>query len=217
MSIFPRRVMLRYLLLALTICPVLAPAARAQAPLPVIEKGKFTWGVSATFPPFESLQEGKLIGFDVDLVDAVTAKIQLQSSPATIEFKGLIPALLGGRIDSIISGMYINAERSQVVDFIPYMRVGDQLLVAKGNPLHLTAPADMCGHRLAAAVGTVYEKQAQALAVDCQKNGKGTLTIISLSTGSISALALKEGRCDALVTSVPTAVALIKESPDAFE
>ena len=59
-------------------------------------------------------------------------------------------ALTGKRIDTIISGMYINPERSQVVDFIPYMRVGDQLLVAKGNPLHLTAPADLCDHRLAA-------------------------------------------------------------------
>jgi len=158
-----------------------------------------------------------VVGFDVDLVDAVTAKVHLQSSPALIEFKGLIPALLGGRIDSIMSGMYINAERSQVVDFIPYLRVGDNLLVAKGNPLHLTGVPDLCGHRLAAPVGTMYEKQAQAQAADCEKSGKGTLTIISLSTGALSSLALKEGRVDALVTSVPTAVALIKESPDAFE
>jgi polar amino acid transport system substrate-binding protein len=66
-------------------------------------------------------------------------------------------------------------------------------------------------------VGTVYEKQAQALAADCQKDGKGTLTIISLTSTAVSALALKEGSCDALVASVPTVLALVKESPDAFE
>jgi polar amino acid transport system substrate-binding protein len=204
------------LLLALTSLSLLTPASRAQT-LPLLEKGKLTWGTSATFPPFESLQDGKPVGFDIDLVEAVTAKMQVQSSPSLIDFKGLIPALLGGRIDSIVSGMYINPERSQVVDFIPYLRVGDQLLVTKGNPLHLKALPELCGHRLAAAVGTVYEKQAQALAADCQKDGKGTLTIISLTSTAVSALALKEGRCDALVASVPTVLALVKESPDAFE
>ena len=205
------------LLLALLIVPSLAPSARAQADLPLIEKGKLTWGTNGTFPPFEMMQDGKMIGFDVDLVDAMVAKMGLQSAPSIIEFKGLIPALLGHRIDAIVSAMYINPERSQVVDFIPYLRIGDQLLVAKGNPLHLKALAELCGHRLAAAVGTVYEKQAQALAADCQKDGKGTLTIISLQSTAISALALREGRADALVASVPTVLALVKESPGAFE
>ncbi len=174
-------------------------------------------GTSATFPPFESLQDGKPVGFDIDLVAAITAKMHIQSAPSLIDFKGLIPALLGGRIDTIVSGMYINPERSQVVDFVPYLRVGDQLLVAKANPSHLTALPQLCGHRLAAAVGTVYEKQAQALAADCQKSGKSALTIISLTSTAVSALALKEGRADALVASVPTVLALVKESPDAFE
>jgi polar amino acid transport system substrate-binding protein len=77
-----------------------------------------------------------------------------------MDFKGLIPALLGGRIDAIVSGMYINPERSQVVDFIPYLKVGNQMLAQKGNPQHLTGTQQLCGHRLAAPVGTVYEKAA---------------------------------------------------------
>jgi polar amino acid transport system substrate-binding protein len=205
------------LFLALSTSSLFAPAARAQAPLPLLEKGKMTWGTNGAFPPFESMQDGKTVGYDVDLLEAVVAKMGLQSAPVIIDFKGLIPALLGGRIDSIMSGMYINPERSQVVDFIPYLRIGDQMLVAKGNPLHLKAMAEMCGHRIAAAVGTVYEKQAQALAADCEKSGKGTLSIISLQSTAVSALALREGRADALVASVPTVLSLVKETPDAFE
>lgn len=204
------------LLFALTTVFARAPALQAQTALALTEAGKLTWGTSATFPPFESLRDGKPVGFDIDMVTAIAAKMHLQSAPSLIDFKGLIPALLGGRIDAIVSGMYINPERSQVVNFIPYLRVGDQLLVANGNPLHLTALAELCGHRLAAAVGTVYEKQAQALAADCQKDGKGALTIISLTSTAVSALALKEGRADALVASVPTVLALVKELPDAF-
>ncbi len=205
------------LLVALTVVSLFAPAGQAQPTLPLIDQGKLIWGVSATFPPFESVDNGKMVGFDVDLVDAMTAKMKLQSAPAAIQFKGLIPALLGGRIDTIVSAMYINPERSQVVDFIPYLRVGDQLLVTKGNPLHLAALADLCGHRIAVPVGTVYEKQARQLAADCQKNGKPALTLMSLTSTAVGALAVKEGRADVIIASTPTVAALIKDSPDAFQ
>jgi polar amino acid transport system substrate-binding protein len=202
---------------ALMIIAALGGAARAQVQLPLVESGKLTWGTAATFPPFESMQDGKMVGFDVDMVEAMTAKLKLQSAPSGIEFKGLIPAILGGRIDAIVSGMYINPERSQVIDFIPYLRVGNQLLVIKGNPTHITGPDDLCGHRIVVPVGTVYEKEAQAHAADCQKDGKPALTILSLSSTAVGALAIKEGRADVLIASTATCAALIKESPDAFE
>jgi len=210
----PRRALT--LLLALAGFALMAPAAGAQT-LPLIDAGKLTWGTAATFPPFESMAEGKIVGFDVDMVEAMTAKMKLQSTPSAIDFKGLIPALLGGRIDAIVSGMYINPERSQVVDFIPYLRVGNQLLVVKGNPAHITGPDDLCGHKIVVPVGTVYEKEAQAHAADCQKAGKPELTILSLTSTAVGALAMKEGRAEVLIASTPTDAALIKESPDAFE
>jgi polar amino acid transport system substrate-binding protein len=205
------------LLLALMSLSVLAPSAQAQTPLPLIDAGKLTWGASVTFPPFESLADGKPVGFDIDMVEAITAKMKVQASMTTMEFKGLIPALLGGRIDAIVSGMYINPERSQVVDFIPYLRVGNQLLVVKGNPEHITTVDDLCGHRIVVPVGTVYEKEAQAHAADCQTGGKPALTVITLTSTAVGALAIKEGRADVLIASTPTDAALIKEAPDAFE
>jgi len=205
------------LLLTLIAFALLGPPSQAQTPLPLVESGKLTWGMAATFPPFESMQDGKLVGFDVDMVEAMTAKMKLQSVPSGIEFKGLIPAILGGRIDAIVSGMYINPERSQVIDFIPYLKVGNQLLVAKGNPAHITGPDNLCGRKIVVPVGTVYEKEAQAHAADCQKDGKPELTILSLTSTAVGALAMKEGRAEVLIASTPTDAALIKESPDAFE
>jgi polar amino acid transport system substrate-binding protein len=204
------------LFLALTGFLLLAPASWAQT-LPLVDSGKLTWGSAATFPPFESMQDGKPVGFDIDLVDAITAKMKVQSAISLMDFKGLIPAILGGRLDAIVSGMYINPERSQVVDFIPYLKVGNQMLVAKGNPLHIANLPDLCGHRLAAPVGTVYEKAALQLVADCQSGGKPALELLSLTSTAAGALALKEGRADAIVASTATVAALIKDSPDAFE
>jgi polar amino acid transport system substrate-binding protein len=204
------------LLLVLTGISPLAPAAEAQT-LPLIDAGTLTWGSAATFPPFESMDNDKAVGFDVDMMEAITAKMKLTSTMSGMEFKGLIPALLGNRIDAIVSGMYINPERSQVVDFVPYLKVGNQILVAKGNPLHIKDKMDLCGHRIAAPVGTVYEKAAQQTMADCQSGGKPALSLLSLASTAAGALALKEGRADAIIASTPTNAALIKDSPDAFE
>jgi polar amino acid transport system substrate-binding protein len=195
----------------------LGAGAHAQSPLPLVDAGKLTWGSAATFPPFESMADGKAVGFDVEMVDALTAKMKLQPAMTGMEFKGLIPAMLGNRLDAIVSGMYINPERSQVIDFIPYLKVGNQLLVRKGNPLHVKDRIELCGHRVAAPVGTVYEKAAQALIAECKAQGKPELTLLSLGSTAAGALALKEDRVDAIIASTPTNAALIKESPDAFE
>jgi polar amino acid transport system substrate-binding protein len=204
------------LFLALTIFSFRAPPSSAQS-LPLIESGTLTWGSAATFPPFESMADGKAVGFDVDMMDAITSKMKVRSAISGMEFKGLIPALLGGRIDAIVSGMYINPERSQVVDFVPYLKVGNQLLVAKGNPLHIAQKMDLCGSRVAAPVGTVYEKAAQQIMADCQAAGKPALSLLSLGSTAAGALSLKEARVDAIIASTPTNAALIKDSPDAFQ
>jgi polar amino acid transport system substrate-binding protein len=195
---------------------LIAPSAPAQT-LPLAESGKFTWGSAATFPPFEFMQDDKALGFDVEMMEAISAKMKLQSAMTGMDFKGLIPAILGGRIDAIASGMYINPERSQVIDFIPYLRVGNLLLVAKGNPTQIKDQDDLCGRKIVVPVGTIYEKEAQAHAADCDKAGKPALTITSLSSTAVGALAIKEGRAEVLIASTPTCAALIKESPDAFE
>lgn len=209
----PRRLLILLLALGALLA---APPGRAQT-LPLVDSGKLTWGSAATFPPFESMADGKAVGFDVDMMEAITDKMKLQSAMTGMEFKGLIPAILGGRIDAVASGMYINPERSQVLDFVPYLKVGDQILVAKGNPLHIKEKMDLCGHRIAAPVGTVYEKAAQGVMADCQAAGKPALSLLSLGSTAAGALALKESRCDAIIASTPTNAALIKESPDAFE
>lgn len=204
-------------LLLASLAIALAAPVWAQTPLPVVDVGEFTWGTAATFPPFEYMEDGKPAGFDIDMMAAIADKMHLQSAPMPMEFKGIIPAILGNRLDASASGMYINPERKQVIDLISYMRVGNQMLVAKGNPLHLAQKMDLCGHRVTAPVATVYETLAKQLVSDCAAANKPELTLLTLGSTAVCALALKEGRADALIASTPTVAALIKDSPDAFE
>jgi ABC-type amino acid transport substrate-binding protein len=96
---------------------------------------QLTYGTAATFSPFEYQKHGKLIGFDIEMGDAVAAKMGLTPAPLNIECRGLIPALQGKRVDVINSAMYFNPRRAEQVDFIPYMSIGNEVVVKKSNPL----------------------------------------------------------------------------------
>src|ERR1700722_9957764 len=161
--------MLRYaLLVAMTLCSALA---FAQAPQ-LVDAGKLSWGTSATFPPFEYMQNTTPVGFDVDMVAAIARQMKLESSVAQIAFTGLIPAIEGKRIDLIVSGMYINPQRTQVIDMIPYVYVGNQVVVLTGNPKHITGKDGLCGLNVAAPVGTVFETSAKEASAACKSAGK---------------------------------------------
>jgi polar amino acid transport system substrate-binding protein len=203
--------MRRLLLAALLVLPVVAPAQALVAP------GTVTFGLAATFPPFEFVEDGKPVGFDIDLAALLTKQMALTSTIQTFEFKGLIPALLGKRIDAIISGMYINPEWQQVADFVPYLLVGNQVVVRKGNPLHLGEAMTLCGRRLSAPVGTVFEVAANKISAACVAAGKPAASLLALAGSTAGALALTQDRVDGIIVSTATAAALMTSTPDTYE
>lgn len=206
-------IMRRILLAALLLAPV---AVRAEAPA-LVTSGSVTWGLAATFPPFEYIDNGKPVGFDIDLANMIAKKMSMNSEIVSFEFKGLVPALLGKRIDAIISGMYINAERQQIAGFVPYLKVGNQIVVRKGNPAKLSDTTSLCGHRVSAPVGTIFEIAAQKASAACTAAGKPAVELLALAGTTGAALALSQDRADAIIVSTPTAVALMLATPDTYE
>ncbi len=155
-SLLFRRV--RTLMFALTALPLVSHAA-----VETIAPGKLTYGTAATFMPFEFVKEGKLTGFDIDLINALSKEIQLAPAPMPMEFKGLIPALQGKRLDIINSAMYVNPTRAAQVDFVPYLKIGSRVVVSKGNPAKITGrDLSLCGKNIAVTLGGIEESQARA-------------------------------------------------------
>lgn len=193
-----------------------AALANAQEPK-LVEPGKLTWGSSPTFAPFEFIRDGKPQGFDIDLVDELAKRVGLTSNMIGMEFKGVVPALLGGRVDIGVSGLYITPERLAAVDFIPYVLVGNQIIVRKGNPKKVAGPGSMCGLKAGAAVNTAFEASTKKLSEECKAAGKPEIDILSLPGTSNVAAALSQGRIDAALTSTATIAAMITENPDTYE
>ncbi len=192
-------------------------AGHAQASLGLQSPGKLTYGTAATFAPFEFQRDGKLVGFDIDFIDAVAKHMALTPVALNVDFAGLIPALQGKRIDIINSGMYMNAKRAEQVDFIPYMTVGDEIVVRRGNPLTIASRADLCGRRIAVTLGGIEETYARQDVDACKAAGKPEPGVLTLPTAQDSALSLRQGRADALFNSTPGASQMVTEMPDVFE
>lgn len=70
------------------------------------------------YPPFNNLSaDGKLVGFDVDVMNALCAKMNAECQIVAQDWEGIIPGLLSQKYDAIIAGMSITPERLEQVDF----------------------------------------------------------------------------------------------------
>ena len=112
-------------------------------------------GADVTFPPFEKVENGKVTGFDIDLITAIAkeANLKIDGDIKTMDFQGLIPAIQTGTIDVAVAGITIKPERAQQVNFSkPYYKSGVSLLVKKDSPI--SSVADLKGKTVAVKLGT---------------------------------------------------------------
>ena len=184
----------------------------------LVEGGALTYGVAASFAPLEFQKDGQITGLDIDLATELTKRLKMTPKPLNMEFKGLIPALQGERIDVINSGMYINPARSEQVDFIPYLKVGTQVVVQATNPSNITGRDNsLCGKTIAVTLGGIQESYARQDDKRCKDAGLSGITVQTLPTAQDSALSLRQGRADAIFNSTPGVAELMTQVPGVYK
>ncbi|MGF6546699.1 ABC transporter substrate-binding protein [Paraburkholderia youngii] len=90
------------------------------------------FGIEAAYPPFESKSPaGQLQGFDIDVGNAVCARMGVKCQWVENAFDGLIPALQARKFDVINSAMNITDKRKQTIDFTRPIYIVPIVMVAK--------------------------------------------------------------------------------------
>lgn len=195
-----------------------ARAAEVAPPTKLVAPGKLTYGTAATFPPFEYREGDKLTGFDIEMIGVLAQYMGLTPDPLDMSFDGLIPALKGGRIDIINSAMYIKPEREQQVDFIPYMVIGEAIIVPNGNPKKVAkVPDDLSGLTVAVTRGAIGERYMVDFNKQLEAKNMKPMEILTFPTNQDAMLAVASGRADAFDTSIPGGAFLQKQRPGEFE
>lgn len=176
----------------------------AKVPDSVKADGKIFIGTDSTYAPSEFLDtDGKtIIGFDVDLFDAVAAKLGLKTEWQTAKFDDIIPGVLSGRYEVGVSSFTINEERKRQVNMVSYFTAGTQWAVAKGNRSGID-PANACGRKVAVQSGTVQFDDLTARSKVCTDAGKPAIVIDQYQAQSDATDAVVTGKDDAMVSDSP--------------
>ncbi len=211
-----------------------APTATTAAPTPVAslpdgavqQKGKLLVCSDLPYPPFESYDEnGNPVGLDIDLGTEIATRLGLQFQLVNSVFDTIIAAASGGKCDIIMSDMNITATRNKQISFIEYLKVGQSILVAKGNPKNISAPTDLCGQSVAAESGTTEVDYLQGtgdykgagLAADCTKAGKPQVTVVVTQKDSDALQQLQAGKVVSYFADTPVAGQYAAQNPDQFQ
>lgn len=120
------------------------------------------FGVDPTSVPFESkAADGKLVGFDIEVGNAVCRSINIKCTWVENNFDGMIPALKAKKFDAILSSMSITEKRKQVIAFSDKVyNAASRVVARKDSGLLPTADA-LKGKRVGVQQGTIQETYAK--------------------------------------------------------
>lgn len=114
----------------------------------------------SSYKPFSYTDaDGKLIGYEIELIDALCTQMQAECEVISQDWDGLIPGLNAQKFDAAIAGMSITPERKEVVDFSdPYFHTGIILIGKKGDNVSVD---DLANQSIASQRATVASQYLQ--------------------------------------------------------
>jgi polar amino acid transport system substrate-binding protein len=159
-------------------------------------------GTSADFPPFEYIENGQFVGFDMDLMREIAKIAGFELKFGDMSFDSLIPALRVGQIDVAAAAMTITEERKKVVDFsMPYWTADQSIIVKADSDFTITVLFGK--YRIGVQTGTTGDLWCTENLVE-----KGLLPERNLKRYDTFILALSDllnGNIDAIVLDSPVA------------
>src|SRR6476659_2672187 len=193
-------------------------ALAAKVPAKLKSAGKIVVGTDPTYAPNEMLaSDGKTVeGFDVDVFNAVAAKLGLKTEYVPAGFGTIILGVTSGNYDVGVSSFTINAERKKAVNMVSYFNAGTQWAVKKGNPKHVD-PNNACGLSIGVQKGTVQIDDLTARSKKCTDAGKPAIKqIIDADQSKVTASVIS-GKSDAMLADSPVGLYAVKQTGGQLE
>lgn len=146
----------------LIIAAMAAAVGLAMGPVSAQEMMKVRIGTEGAYPPFNALDSNrKLIGFDIEIGDAICEVAKLDCEWVVQDWDGMIPGLTSEKYDAILASMSITAERLEVIDFSDaYYQEGAALVAAEGTEYKGNLKDTVAGKVVGVQSGTTHENYA---------------------------------------------------------
>ncbi|MCM3695693.1 amino acid ABC transporter substrate-binding protein [Microbacterium oleivorans] len=177
--------------LALTACSTNSgqPAAGGED-LGLAESGTLTVATEGTYRPFTYHDEtGKLVGYDVEIIEAVAEKLDLKVEFQETQWDGIFAGLDAGRVDVIANQVSINPEREEKYLFSEPYTVSPSVVVVQEDDDSISSFADLKGKKTAQSLTSNFFQLAEEAGADVTPI-EGWAQAVEL---------LRQGRVDATV------------------
>jgi polar amino acid transport system substrate-binding protein len=164
------------------------------AQLNTINEGELRVGSDIPYPPFEFGRPPDYEGFDVDVVNEVANRLELDPRFVKTPFDPIFRNLAQGRFDMVASATTITTERERTVDFSePYFPADQSLMVKRGSDIRTTD--DLAGRRVGVQLGTT--------GADYAKDEVDAGSVRSYDLIDDAFKALQAGQVDAVINDCP--------------
>ena len=193
---------MKKLVASITVALLMAGAAQAAD----LGGKLFKVGSDTTSPPMESIDPatGQVVGFDVDVVNAICAKINCQAEFVTTGWDGIFAALDQGNFDLVASGVSITDERKKAMDFSEPYIVNSQAVLTRVADQNLSLDEFKAqGRKLSAQANTTDAQVAE--------NVVGKENVVAYDSFSAAIIALKNKDVDGVVINGANAAAYERE------
>ncbi len=154
-----------------------------------ITEGKLTMGTNAEFPPFESKEGTGFTGVDIDLMEAIAKKLNMELVIVDTEFDSLPEYLTNGQIDVIAAALSARADREEKMDFSNEYYDAEQMIIVKTDS-DVTDKTGLSGKKIGVQAGTTGVSVAKSVTDEDKvvEYPSGALAVAALLGGDIEAV-----------------------------
>lgn len=179
------------------------------------DSSKLVVYTNAEFPPFEFVRDGKIVGVDIEIAEAIADKLGVELEILNADFDGIVASISSGKGDIAISGITITDERKASVNFSdPYIKSVQYLILPLDSTV--TNIDDLKGKRIGAATGFTGSFVVDDEINDGALTGSGA-TLTEYNTAIDASLDITNGKLDAVVMDELVAQSIANENSDKYK
>lgn len=135
-------------------------------------------------------------GANPALTQALSQCLGFNYAFENLTFAGVIPSVEAGHTQFALAGIYDTMAREREVAFVDFEKIKEEIIVKRGNPLHITTLRDLCGHSASEATGYWTVTFLQQRSAQCVKSGRPPIRILQFGNDTEAYQALVSGRVE---------------------
>lgn len=206
-------------LTAFAVSALIAVGAQAETTLEKIKRtGTVTVGTEAAFPPFEFVENGKIVGYGKDILDYIVADLGVELVQLDLPWQGILPGVLAGKFDFVATTVSVRPERAKTYAFTVPIAEGTTWVMKRKGDDSITKVDDIAGKVVSAQLSSGGQAAAEDFEKDMQARGVGSYGELKLFTAYPEIfMATANGTADVAIGPLPTLAVASKKSEGTFE